>query len=176
MAEHSKSMSPLTGLGILLAVIVVIGAFLGLLGLVGVHDGWAAFLFLLSWTMIEKGSMENFPRALIGALVGATAAALFVALPLWLGESTGGLAFLGIALVLTYMLIMGWLPIAVNVTTMIYLTVGTIPYVAKGMDIPGIFTAIGLAAVYFGAIGLIAAQIAKRRATGSVAETQPVSI
>ena len=179
MMAGTKSTSPLAGLGILLAVIVVIAPFVGLATLLGVHDSWAAFLFLLCWTMVEKGSIENFPRALIGALVGASAGALFALLPLWLGE-TGAIAFLGVVLVLTYMLIMGWLPIAVNTTTMIFLTVGTIPHVASGADIPDVFTAIALGAVYFGAIGLIGAQISKRRAAGHAAatagETQPVGI
>jgi hypothetical protein len=87
-------------------------------------------------------------------------------------------------LLLTYMLIMGWLPIAVNTTTMIFLTVGTIPAVHAylGASVPsniiGAYCGLGLGAVFFGALGLIGAQIGKRRAASAAAAggAEPVSV
>ncbi len=176
--EGSKGMSPVMGLGILLAVIVVVGAYIGLNMALGIGEGWAGFLFLLSWTMIEKGSMERFPHALLGALVGAGAAAIFKLAPETMGQN-GMFLFLGVVLLLTYSIIMGWAPIAVNTTTMIFLTVGTIPYVHGGVDVTGMFLGIASGALFFGALGLIATLVGKRKAARAgvpVGETEPVSI
>lgn len=171
--EGSKAMSPLMGLGILLAVIVVVAAYIGLNMALGIAEGWAGFLFLLCWSMIEKGSLDRFAHALVGALVGAGTAALFKLGPEIWGQA-GMIAFLGVVLLLVYAIIMGWAPIAVNTTTMIYLTVGTIPYLHEGVNVVGMFLGIASGALFFGALGLVGAQIGKRRARAAAPEAVSV--
>jgi len=172
--EGSKAMSPVMGLGIVLAVVVVVGAYVGLNMALGITEGWAGFLFLLCWSMIEKSSMDRFAHALVGALIGAGTAALMKLGPAMMGPA-GMALFLGAVLLLIYAIVMGWFALGVNTTTMVFLTVGTIPYVEQGAEPAGIFLGIASGAVFFGALGLIAAQVSKRR-SAKTAAAEPVSI
>ncbi|WP_157215164.1 hypothetical protein [Flavisphingomonas formosensis] len=173
--EGSKGMSPVMGLGIVLAVVVVVGAYVGLNMALGIAEGWAGFLFLLCWSMIEKGSLDRFAHALVGALIGAGTAALMKVGPEMMGPTGGMVLFLGVVLLLIYAIVMGWFALGVNTTTMVFLTVGTIPYVEKGAEPAGIFLGIASGAVFFGALGLIGAQIGKRR-QAKATSAEPVSI
>lgn len=79
-------------------------------------------------------------------------ACLVFALPRWLGDA-GGLVVLALILVLIYCQVMGWLPVAINLTTMLFLTAGTIPAVQESVNFADAFISLGLAFIYF--IGLV---------------------
>lgn len=164
MTESSHALSPLRGLGILLAVVIVIGVFIALAMTLGVHEMWAGFLFLLCWTLVEKGGLKGFQRALFGALVGAGLATLLKLLPLWIGLP-GMLLFLGILLVVIYAQIMGLFTIAINSSAMVFLTAGSIPHIQTNLDtvtITNMFTGLACGAIFFGAIGLFVTQVGQR--------------
>jgi hypothetical protein len=157
-SEQAKPLSPAMGFGVLLGVMVVIAGFVALTAALGVRDSWAGFLFLLCWSMIEKGSIENFRKVLVGAVLGTAVGAM----PTLLGPGLGMVGLLVGALGLTYAIIMHWLPSAVNTTTMVFLSVGTIPYVSANFDPLGVYSAIGMGALCFGGLGLIGGQLSKR--------------
>ena len=149
---ETAPITPLKGLLVLLGIIVVVGGFIALNSALGVHEFWAGFLFLLYWAGIEHVAWDKLAACVVGAVVGLTMAWLLFALPGWFGEA-GGFIFLGLILVLVYCQVMGWLPVAVNLTTMLFLTAGTIPAVQSGVNFAHAFIALGLAFVCF--IGLV---------------------
>ncbi|MGH6782543.1 MAG: hypothetical protein ACREB5_10630 [Sphingomonadaceae bacterium] len=169
------AMSPLKGLGVLLGVIVVIAGFIAVAVALHLSELWAGFLFLLYWSMVEHAKPERIRASAIGAFVGTGTAALMALAPAALGAGPGMALFMGVVLLLVYAIIMGWAPIAVNMATMIFLTVGTIPHV---QGIPGVSpgadwrqVAFGIIAgiIYFGGLALVAGALTKKKA-GAPAE------
>lgn len=163
-APVEAEMTPGKGLLVLLAIVVVIGAFLALNHGLGITEVWAAFLFLLYWAGIEHAAVEKLPSCIVGAVLGLLMGYLMNRLPIWLGASTGGMVFLGLILLLIYCQVMGWLLVAVNMVTMLYLTVTTIPAIQSGVDFIGAFIALGIGVVFFGGLVLAGSWWQKRSA------------
>lgn len=141
----------ITALGMLVAVTIVIGIFIALCYAVGITDFWPAFLFVLYWTMIDHADLKKLPRCIVGAFVGLFACYLSQTLPQTMGPS-GGLVFLGFVLVLVFNQLMGWLPVAVNAMTMLYLTVGTSTVLQAHANFNNAFAALALGIVFFGGL------------------------
>lgn len=167
-AQPELPMTPLKGLLVLLGIIVVVAGFIGLNMALGVHEFWTGFLFLLYWAGIEHVAWDKLAACVVGAVVGLLMAWLLFALPGWFGEA-GGLIFLGLILVLIYCQVMGWLPMAVNLTTMLFLTAGTIPAVQSGVNFAEAFTSLGLALLYFISLVWIGRQLMARKAAPAAA-------
>lgn len=146
--EAAVPMTPLKGLLVLLGVVVVVGIFITINLSLGVHEFWAAFLFLLYWTGLEHAAFDKLAPCAVGAVVGLGTAWLLQALPQQMPEQGLYIVF-GLIAVLVYLQIMGWLTVAVNLTTMLLLTVGTIPAVQQGLDFSHAFISLGLGFVYF---------------------------
>ena len=160
------AMSPAKGLLVLIGVVVVVGGFIALCAALGIKEFWGGFLFLLYWSGIEHMKFERLPHCISGALLGLLLSYLLFALPIWLGE-IGGVVFLGLILVVVYCQIMGWFSVAVNMTAMLFLTVGTIPAVQTGADFAGVLAALVLGILYF--VGLLwGANKLKQRKVGPV--------
>lgn len=160
---EAAPMTPLKGLLVLLAIIVVIGAFVALCLALDIHQMWAAFLFLLYWAGIEHVAFDKLLPCLMGAVGGLLLAWSEQLLPGLLGEM-GGLAFFGLILVAVYCQVMGWVSVLVNLTFMLFLTVGTMPAVQKGLDFPEAFMAIGLGCIYFAGLAWIGTRVMAGRA------------
>jgi len=157
-------MSPLKGLGVLIAVIVAIAGYIAAAAALHLSEAWAGFLFLLYWSMVEQAKPDRIPRSAIGAFVGAGTAALMTLAPLAMGMGPGMALFLAVVLLLVYAIIMGWAPIAVNMATMIFLTVGTIPHVQGHADWRQVFFGILAGIVYFGGLALVAGALTRKKA------------
>lgn len=155
-------MTPGKGLLVLLAIVVVIGAFLALNHFLGVHEVWAAFLFLLYWAGIEHVNFEKLLACAVGAALGLLMGYLLKMLPAWLG-SAGLWVFLGAILVLVYCQVMSWITVAVNMATMLFLTVTTIPAVQTGVDFADAATALALGIGFFGGLVWAGQSLQKRR-------------
>ncbi|MCG3168935.1 MAG: hypothetical protein CALGDGBN_00445 [Pseudomonadales bacterium] len=168
--QPAAPMTPLKGLLVLLAIIVVVGAFIALNSALGVHDFWAGFLFLLYWAGIEHAALEKVPACVVGSVVGLTMAWLLQSLPVWFGDA-GGLIFMGLILALVYCQVMGWLTLAVNFATMLLLTAGTIPAVQKGVDFGDAFVGLGLAFVYFIGLVWIGTRVMAKRQPAAAGQT-----
>lgn len=124
-AVPAARMSPGKGLLVLLAIIVGTAALLGLFHVTGVTAPYAGFLFLLYWAGLNHAAPELYLPSLIGGLVGIALAWGLTVLPLALGTGPGFAVALGLLLLAIYMLVMGWLPIAINNSTMLFLTVAS---------------------------------------------------
>ncbi len=148
----ASPLPPTKGLLVLGGLVVVIGAFLWITHLLGIREVWVAFLFLLYWAGLDHAQMANLPKAAIGAVLGLLFAYSLILLPSALGSAGLG-AFLAIILVLVFCQIVGWLPIAVNMSTMLFLTVGTIPPIQAAFNFPGMLAALVAGVVYF--VGLV---------------------
>lgn len=143
----AAKLTPLKGLGMLLAVVVVIAGFLVLAHQLQIKEFYAGFFFVLCWSALEHNKLEGLPKVLAGSLFGL---ALGFAMH-QLGES-GALIFLGIILAVIYCQLMGWLPLIVNFSAMIFLTVLTVPHIQKYGDFQDIAKALALGILYFGTI------------------------
>ena len=173
-APQAAPMSPGKGLLVLGAVIVVIGAFLALNHALGIAETWVAFLFLLYWAGIEQIKFNKLAACIVGAIVGLLMTFLLQTLPVQLG-AIGGAVFLGAVLVLVYLQIMGWLTVAVNIVTMLFLTVGTIPLIQSGFSFTNSLLALALGVAYFAGLAGIAFLLQKRSADKNVKSGAPAS-
>lgn len=163
-AAHA-AMTPGKGLLVLAGIVVVVGAFIALNHALGIAEFWVAFLFLLYWSSYEHMSFAALPRCIVGALVGLLYGFMLQTLPVAMGPA-GGAVFLVAILVLIYCQVMGWLPIAVNMMTMLFLTVVTIPTLQGTANFGVLLAALALGVAYF--VGLLAVSnfIKQRKANG----------
>ncbi|MCX7162155.1 MAG: hypothetical protein WCI19_16120 [Betaproteobacteria bacterium] len=150
-AAAAAPLSPGVGLLVLLGLIVVIGAFLWITHLMSITEVWVAFLFLLYWAGINHSSMAMLPSTICGAVCGLLLAYALQQLPLLMGNAGLGV-FLGLILAAVFCQIVGWLPLLINMSCMLFLTVGTIPLIQAGFKLPGLLMALAAGIVYFGGI------------------------
>lgn len=151
-SDNPAPMTPLKGLLVLLGIVVVVGIFIAINMALGLHQFWAGFLFLLYWAGVEHVAWDKLAACVVGAALGLVMAWLAAALPSSLG-SAGGVIFLILILGLIYCQVMGWLSLAINLSTMLLLTAGTIPAVQQSVNFAEAFICLGLAFIYF--IGLV---------------------
>lgn len=161
-SSAAATMTPGKGLLVLGAIVVVIGSFLALTHALAIHNVWAAFLFLLYWAGIEHASFEKLLPCIVGAALGLLMGFLLKMLPVWLGDP-GGIVFLVAVLVLVYFQVMGWVVTAVNMVTMLYLTVTTIPSIQSGVDFVDAAVALAVGIVFFTTLVWVGTAWQKRR-------------
>jgi hypothetical protein len=162
--------SALKALGLLMATVLLIGGYIVLGAFLGNTELYAGFTFLLCWMVIEHGKLERLPHSIVGAAVGLAlgyAMQMLLAGPL---GTTGGYVFGALVLVVLYCQFMGWLRLLVNMTTMTFLLVVTIPHVQAHADFRNTAVGLALGVVYFGLIlGIFARVSAKRSAAAQPA-------
>lgn len=164
-APANAPITPIKGFQVLMTVVVVIALFLVICHFAGISEFWVGIVFMMYWAGMLQAKLDQLPGTVVGAVVGLLMSHLLQQLPLWLGPS-GELVFLAGMLALIYLQIMAWALIAVNMSTMLFLTVGTIPLIQPRFQF--IEALIGLAAgvVYFAGIAWTASLFAKRKAVG----------
>lgn len=164
---QSHRLTPGKGLIILFFVVVGIAIYIGAGSALGIEPLYAGFAFSLYFGGIKHSDPQEFPAALIGALGGLLTAALLHVLPEHFGSAGLAAALLAI-LVAVYALLMGWVPILINYSFMLMLTIATIPTVKEEANFIGMACSILLAAALMGALvlpGVLAAR--KTRTTAS---------
>jgi hypothetical protein len=154
-------LSPLKGLAVLACVVGVIATFVALHVASGLAEGWPAFLFLLVWAGLERMKFDRLGACLCGALLGLGVAYAMQALPQLYGP-TGHAVPLAAILLLIYFQIMGWLPVLVNMATMLFLTVGTIQAIQAGAHFPGLFASLAAGCVYFAGLAALVQALMRR--------------
>ncbi len=157
-------LSPGKGLLLLVVLMAMVALFIRLMGAFGVTDIWVPFLFLLYWGMFEKTDAKAIPRCIAGALMGLLMGSLLKTLPLMVGAA-GGMMFLGVIFALIYCQLMGWLKVAINAMTMLFLTVATIPSIQAEFNPINFLIALALGVVYFGSVITLTKFAIARRAT-----------
>ena len=153
-AAEEIPMTPKLAFGVLLGVIVVVAGFVFLTVSVGVVEMWAGFLFLLYWAGIEHVDMEKLPSCIVGGFFGILLAYLAHGMGALAGvdHNTSLMLFVGLLLVVIYFQILGKFTILINMMTMLYLTVGSIPAIQESASAVGMASALALAILYFGGI------------------------
>lgn len=166
MSDQAEAapMSPVNGL---LIVLLIVGAIIGWIalgaGLLGVTSFFASFLFLWYWAAVEGADYKQWPQCLIGALMGLALAWQSA----WLGAqfgTNGMIAGVVILLIAIYVQVMNWVPIAINRSTMLFLTVLAAPAILEQMDPAETALAITGGAVFFAGVVKLAYLYAARKA------------
>jgi hypothetical protein len=166
MTEQSQTppvMTPFNGFLILLLVLVAVVGWI-ILGtkLFGVTSFFASFLFLWYWAAVEQADFKQWPQCLIGALVGLGLAWQSHYLPVHYG-TVGLVIALLLLVVAIYVQIMNWVPMAINRSTMLYLTVLGAPALLDELDVVEAATAIIGGAIFFAGLVKLAFLYAARK-------------
>lgn len=151
--------TPAGGLVITLVVIIAIAGwiFLGL-KLLGITSFFASFLFFWYWAAVEEADLKQWLQSAVGALVGLGLAWQSHWLAAQFGTQ-GLIAGLIVIVVAVYLQIMNWVPIAINRSAMLFLTVLAAPLILEKLEPVETMKAIGLSALYFGGIIKVLAMI-----------------
>jgi hypothetical protein len=158
---HARKRSPVAGLLSLFGAIVVVGSFVALTSALAIADVWVGFLFALYWGGIEHADFRKLPHCAVGAALGLTVAYGLHALPQVMGTAAWGPCIAAIVL-LVYFQIMGWFTVAINMVTMLFLTVATIPMIQAGTQYPKLMISLAFGALYFACVIWLARQISSR--------------
>lgn len=165
----AKKPSQLQVLGLLAASVVLVAVYIILFAMLHNPELYAGFLFLACWTLIDQGKLERLPHAIGGSALGlALGYAMHVLMTGSLG-ATGGYVFGGLVLVVLYCQFVGWLPLFINATTMMFLAVVTIPHVQTHGDFKNTAIGLGIGIVYFGVILGVASRMSSKRSTPEAA-------
>ncbi|NGY03960.1 hypothetical protein [Solimonas terrae] len=160
--------TPLLALGMTVSVIPLIGGYIALCGVLGNHEFYTGFLFLLCWTGFEQGKLAKLPHSALGSAFGL---ALGLALKLLVGGplgTAGGYLFGLLALSVVYLHILGRGSLLINFSCMTFLATITIPHVQMHGDFAGMTIALLIGIAYFGTIlGTIEKISARRVAAGA---------
>lgn len=151
-AQKPAPLTPMVGLIITIVGIAVIDGwiFIGL-KLLGISSFFASFLFYWYWAAVEGADLKQWPQSALGALVGLALAWQYH----WLaGEfgTQGWIAGLIVIVIAVYIHIMNWVPLAINRSAMLFLTVLAAPIILDKLDPVEMSKAIALSALYFGGI------------------------
>ena len=148
---------------VILAILIVAGvAFIYVNTMLGLSDFWAGFLFLTYWMAAEQVQPGAFVSSAVGAVVGLLVALGLQVLPHLYGNA-GEVAAIVIMLAAIYLQIVGWLKVAFNFSTMIFLTAGAAVPIQAHADVLNALKALVLGIVFFGAIVTGAQKLAAMR-------------
>jgi len=154
---------------VILAILVVAGVtFIYANTMLGISDFWAGFLFLTYWMAAEQVQPGAFVGSAVGAVVGLLVALGLQVLPHLYGNA-GEIAAVIIMLAAIYLQIVGWLKVAFNFSTMIFLTAGAAVPIQAHADVLNALKALVLGIVFFGAIVMSAQKLAARRTAKATA-------
>jgi len=160
-SNSDRKRSPVKGLLTLAGAVVVVGAFVALAHVLAVADTWVGFLFALYWAGLERGNFKKLPHCAVGAALGLTVAYFMHIAPQILGNMALA-PCLAVVLALVYCQIMGWFTVGINMVTMLFLTVATIPMVSAVTQYPQLLLSLALGTGYFVVVILIAKEIGRR--------------
>lgn len=163
-----NNMSPGKGLLVLAGLVVLIAAYLWIVHLAGNTAGYAGFVFLLYWAGVEHMNLQRFFPVLIGSLFGLAVAFGMHALPEALGPTMGYSIMLTLLLGMIYCQVMGWATSVINLATMLFLTVGTIPAVHAASHYDHMAIAVLLAAAFFGGLVFLFSKLNRPKDTAAI--------
>ena len=154
---------------VILAILIVAGvAFIYANTVLGLSDFWAGFLFLTYWMAAEQVQPGAFVSSAVGAVVGLLVALGLQVLPHLYGNA-GEIAAIVVMLAAIYLQIVGWLKVAFNFSTMIFLTAGAAVPIQAHADVLNALKALVLGIVFFGAIVMGAQKLAAMRTAKATA-------
>jgi hypothetical protein len=157
-AEHGSSapshagITPVKGLLVLSAIVVLVAMYLILNYAMGLTESWAGFLFLVCWA-VSQMDLSKLASCAVGAFAGVLVGYAIQTLPPVLGPAAWA-PILCLILAMVYCQIMGWLKLIVNLTTMTFLTIASMPLVQSHVSFPNVLATLAFGVVYFA--GLVA--------------------
>jgi hypothetical protein len=152
-AQANAQMSPVKGLLVLAAVAVFVATYLMLNHAMGLTESWSGFLFLVCWA-VSHMDLSKLTDCAVGAFVGVLTAYALQRLPPLLGV-VAFVPLLCVILAMVYCQIMGWLTVMVNLTTMTFLTIASMPLVQAHVSFPNLFATLAFGVAYFAGLVLI---------------------
>ena len=175
-AEHGNSapanarITPVTGLLVLAAIVVLVAIYLTLNYAMGLTESWAGFMFLVCWA-VSHMDLSKLADCAVGAFAGVLAAYAMQTLPPMLGP-VAWVPILCLILAMVYCQIMGWLTMIVNLTTMTFLTIASMPVVQAHVSFPNVFATLAFGVVYFAGLVVIGRWFMKHAAAKQGAATR----
>lgn len=149
--------------GILSAIVLVAIGYIVLSSMLGIGEFWVGFLFLVSWAIIEQMEVSRLPAAIAGSLTGA----LLAYAPLLLSPFVGGSAASGITLAFIilaiYAILVGWLPLVINNSFMLFLNVLSIPHLVRLVTPFDVAKGLIAGILFFGGLALLSVWFVKTR-------------
>jgi hypothetical protein len=145
---------------LLAGVVVFMAGFFGLFRLLGVQP-LCGLLFLVYWGAILHQERRAFVPAVLGGLGGILMSWLLLGLPPLVGQIGTVVSVVALALLL-FSFMRGQMRWAVNNSTMLFLTVATIPELHVGKNAVGMAESLLLGAAYMGAVSAGAALVRSR--------------
>jgi hypothetical protein len=149
--QATARMSPVQGLMVLAAVVIFVAIYLTLNHAMGLTESWSGFLFLVCWA-VSHMDLSKLADCAVGAFVGVLVAYALQRLPPVLG-AVALVPILCVILALVYCQIMGWFTVMVNLTTMTFLTIASMPLVQAHVSFPNLFATLAFGVAYF--VGLV---------------------
>lgn len=148
--EEAGSTPPVSPGKALLVLASVIAAVVGLMMLAKLFDLnslYAGFMFLLYWCGIKHFDIKQFAPSLAGAMGGLATAWALHTLPVMFGTA-GTMAGLAIVCVAIYLQIRNSVTLLINLSFMLFLTLGSIPALSNHANLVEMILAVLLAAGY----------------------------
>lgn len=148
-------MSHAKAAAILLAIILVVIAFIGLCTALGITDFWLGFLFLMSWAIVEQMNVQRLRHAIAGSVTAAALAYLPALLSPQLGGAVASGVMLALLLMAIYALLVGWLPVIINNHFMLMFNVLSIPYIGQMAQPLEVSKGLVAGILFFGGLALL---------------------
>jgi hypothetical protein len=155
--EVAPVVTPLKGGLILIAVVILVAGFLALARFAGVTSIFPGSVFALLWGAVYRSSFKELPQVIAGSLFGLALGYIYQVAPLYLPKYGMAIALVAIIFAV-YCLIVGWLPIVINSSAMLFLTLGTIPEVQARENFGEMALSVLLAVVYLGGLAYLLAR------------------
>lgn len=159
--SHGKAMM---FLGI---IILGVAVYIGLASVLGMTSFYGGFLFIFYWTAIKHADLKEYWPCVVGGLTGLGLAWALHNLPLQFGTVGLVAALVGVLFVI-YASIIGWVPLFVNMATMLFLTVGTIPALQGADEFRGFVLSVVYGAALIGVVMFAVARLKKPAANVAV--------
>jgi len=149
---------------VILGVVVLgVAIYIGLAVALGMTTFYGGFLFILYWMTFKHADLAEFWPALLGAATGLGIAWMLHNLPILMGPPGMGIA-LAVVLLAIYCLVVGWIPVIINASTMLFLTVGTIPALQTEVEFQGFLMSLFYGAALAGGVLYLVARLRRPRA------------
>jgi hypothetical protein len=162
VTQAAARVTPVQGLLVLVAVVILVAGYLLLNQAMGLTEAWAGFLFLVCWA-VSQLDRSKLAECAVGAFVGVLVAYALQKLPPVLGVGAF-VPILVVILAMVYCQIMGWLTLLVNLTTMAFLTIASMPLVQVHVSFPNLFATLAFGIAYFAGWVLLGGWLARHAA------------
>lgn len=171
-----QQMPLVSGLMLLGVIVAAIGVFY-FLGLKFLHLSlgvfFTSFLLLWHWATVEKAEFSGLPASLLGALVGVALAWQSNYLTAHFGMPNGLALGLAPILIVLFLVIMNWVPIAFNSSAMLFVTVLGAPALASTVaNFVEMAEAVVIGAFFFAGVVWLAKLYVDMRAKAKLGSTK----